>query len=1384
MKAMRVFVSAVLLLLTLAFSASVYAQGTVIYSEDFESDDGGYTHAGATVDEWEWGTPTLLTGPSAHSGVNVWGTDLADSADDNHDGLLTSPAIPIPVLGPNQVARVRFFAWINVNSFWQDRGEFQVSSDGVNFKVLAELFWTMYGTWCEYQFDVSAYAGGDIYLRFPLYVFYDWGMPGFYIDDVDITIHCQPATRNITLQLEAWEDPAALASCPWVYTWNGSEYVADNDVYSTARGAGREYTDYYALQQPLVEKEGVYSLELREDGAEQSFTDMVQLIVVDHPSSVQIGTDESGNLRTYAGPSVPVSAVQNGSDNVTAGVTAEDGAGASVYHEDVIIVDFGALDVSAGAIFVLRAIGFQVDDENDWGDNTFQQPTLQIQTINGIGEWETRNTFYPRDNWATGCYDLAGLLPDSEGDVKVRIYVTSCHTKKYHIVDYVALDGDPQVPVTVTALPPATALHSEGMDVRSDLENADGVYAEMLPNQNISLTFPVPVSSGEQRDFVFVSKGYYLPITTGGTFFIYIWNGEAWVMVDGYTFDNSLRGPPIVDEWHNFDLSLFLPDGDGEFKVRIWQDYLFFRAGIDFAGLLQNGVPGTMVSAYDFAYGVDVMDSVLVSDDQRANWYGNSGRRTVEIRWTGMSTPAVAWGDTCMDHVGEDDPEDYMIGSSLPDQDLYAVSFYNPKGEAKLASISFQWYDPGSIDLWIYQGCEESCSPCEPLGPGESPFSKMLGKIGAGDFIGNWEWERVELEQCIQIPAKSCFFVVWKMLDGADRPRILGDVGHSESSSWIYNGEKKEWKCFPGYEYMVKVCLEYKAGCIEIQEPDITWSHPYRGEYPCVCDDYTVYARFHNDCDEVQAVAVLYWEIPWGLFTVPPIGVGPHCVNQIFVPPMGTALDSCACEFHHHPDNHNWWARNIGIAWDRDVYFCDEPEASELYLSRRCRMTIWPDGPWDKEPVKWGLAPITIPVWNWRDEAMRFELHVADLPESWRADLSWTDETLAPMDRRDVYLTVWPGGEEPEGPVVIRVMAFKCNGEWGEVEIEFMPYPEHFYLGPDGRPVQPVHVENIRWSPRYPCRDSFFDVWVDVVNDGPNSAYPKISFGLAEWGFFFPVFEEWGDTYKPAVFDTVLWGGIGGFARQVVAPYHYQVPWFEYEDLGCNYYQRYQRNIVIDYPVIRRHCLTPERDEFDVWTGRWEWTAEDSTTEYLRDCEMWFWPKHRWVDAEHPWAPVVFPIPVYNEEPYYDNIDLWIDENAFPPHIPPGWDYAFDVSDFDLLPGESAVANLSVVPQGPLPPISLPAHVIVHAAKGFCKRDTDYVDIKFLPFTGMCIRDTSGIKVGYKYSETCRGLDPTLLPGDQVGIGLMLDNEYPVSAAQIDLWYESAYMRVVDVQTT
>ncbi|UCE18843.1 MAG: hypothetical protein JSV84_00370, partial [Gemmatimonadota bacterium] len=750
----------------------------------------------------------------------------------------------------------------------------------------------------------------------------------------------------------------------------------------------------------------------------------------------------------------------------------------------------------------------------------------------------------------------------------------------------------------------------------------------------------------------------------------------------------------------------------------------------------------------------------------------------------------TCWDTCCINHDLDGDPEDFLVPSPTPQNDWYAVGFYNPCGRARLTSVSFQFYDPGAIEMRIYLGYDGfggtpgmPCPPCEKLDPGPLPSGPMspplFAAIGTGEFIGNWEWETVDVDEyCVIIPAKTCFYVVWAMRSfNGLKPRILADAGHEESNSWIYDGGvggPGQWKCYPGYEYMVEVCLDYVPDCVEIHEPDITWSHKYRGIYPCISDDYEVQAIFHHmhDCDESLGFEVTFSEAPWGLFTLPegwPLTF-PHCSKMASVPAGGADTLICECSYHHNVDMHNWWARNIFIAWGAKTW-SSEPIAGEcladtMRYARRCRMTIWPDGPWSKQPVRWGLAPITIPVWNDHPVPMEVELQV-EMPEEliyqgWRADLSETRIGLGPGpapgppgSTRDVYLTVWPDGAEPTMPVVIKVKAFKCTGEWGEVEIEFMPYPKHFYVGPDGRPIQPVDVRNIQWSPRYPCENMPYDVWVTVVNMGPNSAYPKISFGLAPWGFFFPVFEEWGDTYQPAVFDTVLWGGIGGFALQKVAPYHYQTPWFQYEDLGCNYYQQYERNIVIDYPVIRYHCPDPDFPE--------NWTVADSTTEYLRDCERWLWPKHRWLDEEHPWAPVVFPIPVYNEEPYYDCITLSIDPLF---GYPPGWDVSLDETHFCLPPGGSAVANLSVVPRGPVPPPGLPAHVYVGAKKAFyspdaeCERDYEEVDIKFMPFTGMCIRDTSGIKVGYKYSETCSGDDtiyPTLLPGDQVSIGLMLD---------------------------
>ena len=599
----------------------------IVYSQGFEANDGGYTHTG-TLEEWEWGAPTAGPG-AANSGSKCWGTDLDGEVSKNSDAYLTSPAIPIPALGTDEIARVRFFAWIAVDNMY-DRGEFQVSSDNSTWETKAELLHQMLGVWTEYYFDVSDYAGGDIYLRFRCYAdngdsfVGPYNMDGLYIDDVAVMIYTAPATQTV-LTLEAWEDQYAYASCPWVSPWDGSEYVPDNDIYSTARGPAKELRDYYTMNKPLLPKDGEYSLELQELRDESSYTDLVQLMAVDHPSAVNVAADDEGNVWTYSSPGSPLSAVDDEGSDVLSLIASQDDAGFKAFNDDYIVLDFSSLDTSSGATLVLRALGFQNDV---WpGDPTSQRPYIFIQTQDSGGDWITRNAFYPRDDWSLSAYDLSGDLAASQ---LVRLYVTSCHDYKYHLIDYVGLDTSPQAVTTIYTLSPTSAVRSDGTDVLSQISAPDGSYANMSTAQKITLAFPIPEMAGEARDFVFVSEGYYVPM---GTYFIYTWDGSQWAQRDGWSVEGS------GDQTETFVLSLWLPDPAGEYKVRIWQDYWYSPAGIDYVALTRGGTPGTMDSAYDLKKAADVKAELLASDDSRDEWTTSDQirNRWVEVEWTGLA---------------------------------------------------------------------------------------------------------------------------------------------------------------------------------------------------------------------------------------------------------------------------------------------------------------------------------------------------------------------------------------------------------------------------------------------------------------------------------------------------------------------------------------------------------------------------------------------------------------------------------------------------------------------------------------------------------------------------------------------------------------------------
>jgi hypothetical protein len=453
-------------------------------------------------------------------------------------------------------------------------------------------------------------------------------MAGFYVDDIAITVTDAPTIKKF-LTFEGSENLSSTASCPWIFidtSENDKDYIKENDIYSTARGIAKEYTDYYQMNNLLYpNKQGKYVIKLKETEDEESFTDQFRLLVVDHGNNVNIAVNENGNVFTYrdSGIALPFSAVDNHGKNVLPVITDEDEIGCRVHDSDYIDLDFKGMGNPQQPIFLLRVKGY-IDDHTQ-GDPTGQQPIIRIQTQNSSGQWVTRNIFYPRWKWSTHGYDMTGLFPYAK---KIRLLASSCHTHKYHLIDWAVISTKIQKPVTITELSPISAIRSDGTDITAALSNADGNRVHLSQGEKVTIKFNVPAGNESKRDFIVKSRGYYIPT---GTFFFYTWDGSNWSQRDGWSIVEN------GDQTREFDLSLWQPDPQGTYKVRIWQDYFFDPASIDYVGLKRDNRNLIMSYATDLRNGNSILNLLNASDNQQHLWdWGEDWgirNRWVEIGW-------------------------------------------------------------------------------------------------------------------------------------------------------------------------------------------------------------------------------------------------------------------------------------------------------------------------------------------------------------------------------------------------------------------------------------------------------------------------------------------------------------------------------------------------------------------------------------------------------------------------------------------------------------------------------------------------------------------------------------------------------------------------------
>jgi len=348
--------------------------------------------------------------------------------------------------------------------------------------------------------------------------------------------------------------PPPSESCPFIYSFDGDQYVFDAEPYGGAICQGLERTDWCGLEH-LVESDGQYRILISNELNETEYTDELKLVVVDHPKGVQVVPDAAGRVHSFAQPRPPLRAVQNGEKDILGLVSARDLQVWESSYEDrssplkealreELIFEFAKpRDARKAKLLVHAAADFwgsQVakgflelfgDKVSDWYSKVNSRgPELQrlmswylreelyllqvrVETPNG---WEPRGIIYGTGPFVSEDKAYVLDIGDIPGEI-LRIKLTP--PTQFWDIDYLAVDYSEDLPMDVMKISPSGTGSRTQPDVRELLQADDDRYF-VLPKAGVSaeIIFPAPPRKpGLDRTIMLGASGYYdIHLDAGG----------------------------------------------------------------------------------------------------------------------------------------------------------------------------------------------------------------------------------------------------------------------------------------------------------------------------------------------------------------------------------------------------------------------------------------------------------------------------------------------------------------------------------------------------------------------------------------------------------------------------------------------------------------------------------------------------------------------------------------------------------------------------------------------------------------------------------------------------------------------------------------------------
>lgn len=340
--------------------------------------------------------------------------------------------------------------------------------------------------------------------------------------------------------------PPPSESCPFIYSWDGSQYIFEAEPYGGAICRGLQRSEWCRLDW-LRGADHLYRIRIANELDETQYTDEVKLLAIDHTPGVRVAADTNGGVHAFASFQAPQSAWDENGRDIRSLVAARDlnfwesecdsealkqktnlrheldfvfpkppgakeakllvNAWTSSWGAEVPKLFLQSLGYDLGSFFEeVNALGPAWQKLIAWFlTEELYMLRIQVRTTDG---WQTRG--YIQGGGPFVANDKAYVLDISDvpGDM---LELKLCPPVTFWRINYFAVDYSPEPALQIQELSPKRAVSKDGMDVTQQLEAADGDYliAPQAGDWSEVYFAEPPRRQGLERSFILKINGYY-----------------------------------------------------------------------------------------------------------------------------------------------------------------------------------------------------------------------------------------------------------------------------------------------------------------------------------------------------------------------------------------------------------------------------------------------------------------------------------------------------------------------------------------------------------------------------------------------------------------------------------------------------------------------------------------------------------------------------------------------------------------------------------------------------------------------------------------------------------------------------------------------------------